>query len=309
MSALNRRRFLSIAAASAALPAMTLAATNAIPTAQWRGRAMGAATSMKLVGLDNAAAAPIFAAVEQELSRLEGIFSLYRTDSEIARLNRDGVLAAPSLDLLAVLSLSDQLNRASDGAFDPTIQPLWLAVATGKTGADLDHARGLVGWHALQFDAREVRFDRAGRGLTLNGVAQGFVTDRIARLLKSHGLHDVLIDMGEIAALGRDADGSDWAVGVASVDGTVVQRLQLRDRALATSAPMGTPIGTPIGGARTQGHIFTAQSSAPTRDLVSISAPNAALADGLSTSLCLLSDAKAQQMMQHFPQAKIEAIV
>ena len=133
-------------------------------------------------------------------------------------------------------------------------------------------------------------------------MAQGFVTDKISALLKTHGLRDVLVDMGEIAALGHDTDGSEWDVGVAGVDGAVVHQLQLSDRALATSAPLGTRIG--VDG--DQGHIFTATNGAATRNVVSVSAPSAALADGLSTTLCLLPEDEANSVMQHFPTAHLE---
>ena len=282
MSDLNRRRFLSIVAASVALPAM--AATSSV--AHWNGRAMGAKVSMKIAGVDDATAAPIFAAVEQELMRLEGIFSLYRTDSEITRLNLDGFLRAPAPEFLQVLSLCDRLHRASNGAFDPTIQPLWLAVAQGSDTATIEQARKLVGWKALHFDASDVRFDGAGRGLTLNGVAQGFVTDKIAALLKAHGLRDVLVDMGEIAALGHDVDGSEWTVGVAGV------------------ASVGVASVAGVDGDK--GHIFGASYDVALRKLVSVSAPSAALADGLSTTLCLLSEQDAKPVMSQFPTAQIE---
>ena len=121
MTRLNRRRFLTIAAASAAGPAgMALAATE---TATWSGIALGAPAQMKIAGMSASEAAPIFAAVEAELSRLEGIFSLYR-DSALTTLNRDGVLSAPAPELLDVLSLSDSITQASRGDFDPPRQPL-----------------------------------------------------------------------------------------------------------------------------------------------------------------------------------------
>uniref|UniRef100_UPI00356190D8 FAD:protein FMN transferase n=1 Tax=Shimia sp. TaxID=1954381 RepID=UPI00356190D8 len=225
MTSLSRRRFLSIAAASSALPAAAIAAQG--PVAAWRGRAMGAQVSMKIAGLTQADAAPVFVAVERELLRLEKIFSLYRTESEISRLNRDGVLARPSHELLELLSLSDRLHRASGGAFDPSIQPLWLAMAAGAGAEEIETARRAVGWQGLGFDAAEVRFERAGQGLTLNGIAQGYVTDRIVALLKARGLGDILVDMGEIAALGHGPDGDDWRVGVAADDGTLVRRLRM----------------------------------------------------------------------------------
>lgn len=295
MSVLTRRRFLSIAAASAATPALALDA----PVAMWKGRAMGAAVSMKLAGLDADAAAPVFAAVEQELVRLENIFSLYRTESQISRLNRDGGLKAPAPELLQVLSLSDRLHGASGGVFDPTIQPLWIAMAQGETGQKLDAARKLVGWDGVQFDTASVTLREKGQALTLNGIAQGFITDQIAALLKRHGMRDVLLDMGEVTALGSAPQGRDWKVGVIDANAQIVKRLQLRDRALSTSAPMGTALGE-------AGHILGPQGQAAQHELISVSAPNAAVADGLSTALCLVDAATGAALVDAFKGATLE---
>lgn len=293
MSILNRRRFLAIAAASAALPAYAAGAT----TSRWTGRALGGHVSMQLVGVDQDHAARVFSEVEAELSRLEGIFSLYRTDSEISRLNKTGVLMAPSQELLQVLGMAGTIHHASGGQFDPTVQPVWDALATG---ADVEGARTKVGWSRLHYDAQQIRIDGA---LTLNGIAQGAITDRIADLLKSKGLRDVLVDMGEIAALGKSADGNDWAVGVAAPNGDVVTRLSLSNRAVATSAPRATIVG------EGQGHILSPTDKAIPQQLVSISAPRAALADALSTAACLMSRNEAEQMVANFDSARIEALI
>ena len=287
MTKMNRRRFLTIAAASLALPKGALAAESAT----WRGQAMGAPTVMTLAGISATQAAPIFVRVEQELLRLEGIFSLYR-ESELVRLNSDARLAAPSAELLEVLSLSDGLWRASGGVFDPSVQPLWLA------RAGLSDRTGPMGWGNLRFDARKIEM-KPGMALTLNGIAQGYITDRIAALLQSEGLRDVLMDMGEVAAMGTRADGSVWRAGVATPEGEVVHRLTLRDRALATSAPTGTMVGK-------AGHIMNPNGTPPTRNLVAVSAPRAVLADGLSTALCLLPPAEGDALVARYPGAKIE---
>jgi len=44
------------------------------------------------------------------LRGLSAFFALYRTDSEIARLNRDGHIEFPSVDLLTVLSQCQVLS-------------------------------------------------------------------------------------------------------------------------------------------------------------------------------------------------------
>ena len=209
---LTRRRFLSISAAAVARPR----AAAARETARWAGVALGARAGMTLAGITPHDARPVFARLEAEIARLERIFSLYRDDSALVRLNRAGRLPAPPPELLEVLTLSDALHAASDGAFDPSVQPLWRALATG---GDAAAARAATGWHDVRFDEGGVRLLRSGMALTLNGIAQGYVTDRIAALLRSQGLRDVLVDIGEVAALGRGADGRAWRAGIATPAG------------------------------------------------------------------------------------------
>ncbi|MGR3761789.1 FAD:protein FMN transferase [Roseobacteraceae bacterium NS-SX3] len=300
MTPLTRRRFLTISASAAALGA------SAVPSqaANWRGVALGARASMRLEGISAQSAAPLFAAVEAELARLEGIFSLYRPESQLSVLNGDGRLQAPAPELLDLLSLCSALHGATGGAFDPSIQPLWAAVAQGAPKPALDRARVLSDWRGVRFDSAKVHFARPGMALTLNGVAQGAITDRIAALLRAQGYGNVLIDMGEIAALGSRAAGGGWRAGIAAPDGRVLQRVTLRDRALATSAPEGTRIGPDGAG----GHILHPQGHAPLHRLASVSAPSAAVADGLSTALCLLPEKAARQAVAQFPGARIELL-
>ena len=287
MTLLNRRRFLTITAAAFAVPAGAAA-----PAARWRGSALGAPASLTIAGMTAAEAAPLFAAVEAELSRLEDIFSLYRPQSEISRLNAAGRLTAPSPELLQVLSLCGSLHEASGGAFDPTVQSLW----TGGAPA--------AGWRSVSVSPAEVRLTGKDAALTLNGIAQGAVTDRIAALLRSHGLRDVLVDMGEVAALGSRAPGQPWRAGIGAPDGRIFERLTLSDRTLATSAPFAPLYAGQTG----RSHILPPDSSHRLRQqLVAVSAPAAAVADGLSTALCLLDEDAIQSALNRFTGARLEA--
>lgn len=301
----TRRRFLAISAAACALG--SAARAGAATETVWRGRALGAEASMRLAGLPRAEAAPILAAVEGELHRLEGIFSLYRDGSALRRLNASGRLADPPPELLEVLSLCDVLHRATEGAFDPTVQPLFaLAARAAQTGAPPSaaaraRARGAVGWDDVGFGAGQIRLFRPGAALTLNGIAQGFITDRIAAILRTRGLSDILVDMGEVVARGHGADGAPWTAGIADPSGAVVKRLTLADRAIATSAPRGTVLNG-------YGHIFDPETGTDARGaaLVTVSAPRAALADGLSTALCVMDRTTHTGTVAAFPGARLE---
>ena len=307
---ITRRRFLTV---SAAAGGVALAGPARAGTFRWRGRALGAEASITLSGLDRATATGIAQRIEAEISRLEGIFSLYRPDSEIRRLNGAGRIAQPSHEMLELLDLARLVNETTGGAFDPTVQPLWRlhAQAAGEdrapTPGEMRAARQATGWRHVQVGAGLIRFDRPGMALTLNGIAQGYIADRIAGLLRSRGLVDVLIDTGEIKALGRRADGEPWRAGIALPDGTPVARTMLSDRSLATSAPLATLLD-PRRGA---GHILDPRTGEPAARwrLASVSAPRAALADALSTAFCLMDRRAIDRALAYHPHATLEALV
>ncbi len=164
-----------------------------------------------------------------------------------------------------------------------------------RRGHDLEAAMALVGWHNVHFESSRITVGR-GQSLTFNGIAQGYITDKIAALLRGHGLSDVLVDMGEVMGLGNRPDGTPWKLGVAAPDGQILHRVELSDRALATSATHGTVLA---GGP----HILDPKGDGGQPVLVSVSAPSAALADGLSTALCLTDE--TQRVLSQFPKAEL----
>ncbi|KFE36562.1 FAD:protein FMN transferase [Thioclava atlantica] len=284
MARITRRRALLIAAAACALPTLG----RATPLAHWQGHALGAHAEIKLAGIASAEAAPLFAQIEAELDRLEAQFSLYRANSALARLNRDGRLDAPSPEMLELLSLARSVHHRTGGLFDPTIQPLFalharrFATGTIADAGEIAAARALVGFDRVEILPARIAFSHAGMALTLNGIAQGFITDRIVELLRREGLRDLLVDIGEIRALGARPGGDGWHVGLS--DGS---RLNLRNRAIASSSLVGTLVNPAAG----IGHIFN-----PARDTPAIwrSPPTAnvvhqraAVADAFSTAAVL----------------------
>lgn len=300
---LNRRRFILIGSAAALAAG---GARAAVPVREWRGIALGAEARLILAHPD---ADRMIAAALAELSRLEAIFSLYRTDSALARLNATGRLDLPPSELLEVLSLAGLVHEATGGLFDPTVQPLWQAHAVAGaahravTEEELAAGLALVGWGGVEVTSGQVALARQGMALTLNGIAQGYITDRVADRLRGLGLTDVLVEMGEIRALGHAPEGGPWPVKL--VDGTQVP---LSDRALASSAPRGTTFDAE----ERVGHIIdpkTGRSTQAPWSLVSVSAPQAAIADALSTAGCMMDDPAAlHAAAARFVGVKIEAM-
>ncbi len=298
----SRRRFLAMSAATIACPGLA----QAQPVYIWQGTALGARASLRLA---HPQAAAISAEVAAEISRLEDIFSLFRADSALSQLNRTGVLFAPPFELLGCLSLAGTVHAASGGRFDPTVQPLWALYAEAFAAGGLPDetarakAAGLVGWSRVQIDSNAISL-QPGMGLTLNGIAQGYIADRIADLLIARGLTDILIDTGEFRALGGHPDGRAWPVTLTS--GAAVP---LKARALATSAPLGTTFDQD----GQVGHILDPRFGRPMPSAwreISVSAGSAALADALSTAGCLFETRPVlDACLAGFEDVRLEASV
>ncbi|WP_237152828.1 FAD:protein FMN transferase [Oryzibacter oryziterrae] len=300
----SRRRFLKISAAflGGAVLASTGPASSALAIQQWSGQALGAHTTIRLAGASPETAAAAFAAVEAEVARLEGLFSLYRTDSLLARLNRDGSLAAPPADLLDLLTEARAAWRATGGLFDPTVQPLFDLYARHFSAPDadpagpardaLDRALDTIGFADVDFDEDAIRLRRPGMALTFNGIAQGFITDRIADLLRARGFANMLLDLGEIRASGSGRAGQGWPIRVETSD----IHLDLRDQAVATSRPLGTVLDAQ----GRFGHIFDPRRGFVATEIAqaTVIAPRAAEADALSTAAALMPRTRLDRLQR-----------
>ncbi|MCK4860581.1 MAG: FAD:protein FMN transferase [Rhodobacteraceae bacterium] len=286
----TRRRFLSIVAGAVALP--VIGARASANVAQWHGIALGAEAQ---IILDHPDADRLIASAVAEIKRLESIFSLYQTDSQLTRLNRDSVLENPAFEMIELLSICSALNARTSGAFDPTVQTLWStyaeAYATGVApdAGSIEKAMSVTGWRHVQYSAQRISFDRAGVRLTLNGIAQGFIADKVTNLLRDNGVSNVLVNTGEIVASGTAPSGDEWRVKLGSDDG---QRVSLQNAAIATSAPLGTTFD--VNGK--VGHILDPRTGYPggVWSGVSVVASSAAEADGLSTAFCLMSESEIE---------------
>ena len=312
----TRRRFVAIAAAAAGLPFAALrAGAETAHLHRWSGIALGAAAEIVLYDTDATRARRLIARCVEEIDRLEDVFSLYRPESAIRRLNRDGYLKAPPLELVALLAEARSFSERTEGAFDVTVQPLWHLYAAHFARPDADprgpaeaeHARAqaLVDYRAVEIEPGEVRFARPGMAITLNGIAQGYITDRVATLLQDAGMGDVLLDIGEVRALGRHPDGRPWSVGIrrAAEPETIARTLTLSDRAVATSAGIAS-VFEPSG---RHHHLFDPATGRPARAAgqVSVIAPRATVADALSTALAVSSPAQAAAFAARFPEIEV----
>jgi len=318
MTAISRRRAISIfgaAAGVAAVPALAASRAQAAEMYEWQGVALGAPARITLSHPDKAEAERLFALCAAEIERLELEFSLHRGDSALTRLNRDGALVAPSLDMVRLLSDAKQYAALTDGAFDVTVQPLWQLYSDHFSGNPGDlvgpaedavvAARALVDYRELDISPEKIAFTMPGMAATLNGIAQGYVTDRVAELLRANGIESVLVDLGETRAVGEHPDARPWAIGLADPfdPGNYGEVVELVDRALATSGGYGTRFSAD----GRHHHLFhpATGKSANHNASVSVLAAHATTADALSTALFVAPIEVTERVVEELPEVEV----
>jgi len=315
--AMTRRRAIRIFAAAAGLPLMIAAVRASAPRPQlfrWQGQVLDDVAELTLWHSDAALCRRTISKVRVEIARYERIFSLYRPDSEIARLNAAGELRHPAPELRALIEESQRFGILSGGAFDISVQPLWRLyeahfwsqthVVADIVARAQETARGLVDFRRIETGASRIAFAVEGMGITLNSVAQGFITDAVTEILRNEGFEQAVVDLGEFRTLGIHPDGHPWRIGIrnAPVTSGAGRLVELADTALAVAGGYGT-IFEPSGRFH---HIFEPQSGASANRLAdaAVTAPRATTATALAVALCVLGEESAHALLQACPGAR-----
>ena len=198
------------------------------------------------------------------------------------------------------------------------MQPLWRlyqshfeatdADPSGPAQAALDAALSRVGHQQLRVSPDRILLARRGMAVTLNGIAQGYLTDRVVELLRAGGVAQTLVDLGEARALGLHPSGRPWRAVLddPAAPGHVWGRLDLTDRALATSGDGGFVFDA--AGRFT--HLLDPRTGrSPRRHrAVSVLAPEATMADALSTAFALIPETGIAAMLPGLPGVDVHLL-
>jgi len=298
-SPVSRRRCLGILGSSVALPIAGAAspvfgASRALKKITWTGRALGADADITLYTDDEVHARETLGVMVGEIKRLEQYFSLFKENSLIQELNRGGFLNNPPDEFHELLSVALDLAEKSGGRFDPTVQPLFMALkACARQGspqpwdddAGVRRARRLINYKNLECCRTRISFAERGMGITLNGIAQGYITDRAVGILKNAGFAHTLVNFGEYSALQPKPGTDGWRIqlGDARRKSAVLPVWNISNSALAAS----TNSGYVFDGSGGLHHMLDPHSGSSARywQEIYVEAPDATLADAASTAL------------------------
>jgi len=252
---------------------------------------------------DNAAS--LRAAAEEaltEIERIESRLSLFRPDSEIARVNafaaREPVRVSP--EVFNLLAHAQRLSTETGGAFDITMAPLlrcWglLGKSDGHVPNvdELNAARAICGMNLVALDRASftVRFARDGVMIDLGAIGKGYAVEKAAEILRDDGVTSALIHGGtsSVYAIGTPVETGAWRIAIdhpsAATSATnPLATALLRDESISISAISGKSF---VANGRTFGHVIDPRTgeTASRALLAAVVLPSATETDALSTAL------------------------
>jgi len=302
----SRRKFLSISASSIAL-ALTPNILNANEKQEkisWSGEALGAQSNMTLFHKSPTFAKETLNICIKEIKRLENIFSLFIPSSSISKLNKNGILKNPPKELVEVLIFANKISKQTNGAFDVTVQPLWLAYSKyfnkkDKLQKAIIKAKKLISYKNIHINKEEISFKKENMKITLNAIAQGYITDKITNILRQKGFTNVLVDLGEFNSIGGHDKNRDWNISTPYLKN--ISYLKLNNEAMASSGGYGTQFN------KKYHHLFdtSTASSANYVKSCTVKANNAMLADAISTAVCVMPKNRSIELMNKYPHIEI----
>lgn len=237
---------------------------------------------------------------EQEIRRLEALFSVTVSDSGISQLNENaGSLPVDiSDDTHAVLTKALEFTKLTDGAFNMNISPIvqaWgFATDEGNrvpTDTEIEALMPLTVSNGLVLEDDTAYLQEVGMSVDLGGIAKGYTADRIVALLEDAGVTNGWISLGgNLYMLGTKTDGALWELAVQNpLDSTdYVGMISISDASVVTSGGYQRYFEED---GKTYHHIIDGATGYPAESgllSVTIISENSTKADALSTALYVM---------------------
>ncbi len=163
---------------------------------------------------------PLNDSVQRVFSLVDSSASVFNPKSLVTALNQNKTNRVDSL-IARMYNTALTVNKATRGAYDPTVMPLVNAWGFGfksgrlPTQRDLDSLLAFVGLEKTRLHGLTLIKDNPNVQFDFSSIAKGLACDEIARMLERNGVVNYMVEIGgEIACRGVNAQGKPWHVSV-----------------------------------------------------------------------------------------------
>jgi thiamine biosynthesis lipoprotein len=272
--------------------------------------AMGTFVSMTLIHPSKDEAQEAMELAFVEIDRLSHLLSRFDGATPISALNREGTLRDIPPEVLGLIRKSMGYYQLTGGAFDVTVKPVVDLFAARfsdpKTGfpsqSEMRHVLNCVGSDKILMEQKTIRFLKPDMGITLDGIAKGYIVDRASEILRKRQIANHLINAGgDIRALGRREDGEPWVIAVEDPKkrSQYPDKIRLSDGAIATSGNYEVYFDRE----KMYHHIIDPKTGRSPRysASVSVTAPTAMDADALATGVFVMKPEQGVRFIDTLP--------
>ena len=249
--------------------------------------------------------------IEAELKKVDADFSMFNSQSLVARLNK-GENPELSSDFIDVFKLARQVSEDTDGAFDITVAPLVNAWGFGfkneqmPTKEQVDSLRQLIGYQHVILKDKTITMQKPGMMLDFSAIAKGYGVDVVARLLERHDIKNYMVEIGgEITTRGINPERVPWRIGVNKPNEDALNEshelqtiLNVTDKAMATS---GNYRNFYVKGGKKYAHTIDPKTGYPVQHTLlsaTVLTDRCAKADAYATSFMVLGMDGAKQILE-----------
>ncbi|WP_265856513.1 FAD:protein FMN transferase [Pedobacter sandarakinus] len=164
--------------------------------------------------------------IDNLLNKIDASMSLYKPGSLINQFNTGTEQLHADLYLSAVLKRSIEINQDTKGLFDVTVAPLVQAWGFGPKATDNEPSKTTIssimqciGMQHLSLKNDILYKSKPCIQIDLNGIAQGYSVDLLAKLIADRGIDSYLVELGgELRIAGPKPDGSPMKIGIEGPD-------------------------------------------------------------------------------------------
>ncbi|MGH7908532.1 MAG: FAD:protein FMN transferase, partial [Thermodesulfobacteriota bacterium] len=245
-----------------------------------------------------------------EVKRLDDIFSNYKNNSVLSRVNSfagDGRISVPP-EFIELTSRAIFFSGLTDGAFDITVgkaNEIWR-VSEEKNlmpnHDEIESAQDCIGFGKLDLYPQEKQIELKSPCLSLDfgGIGKGYALDRAVKILRLHGIKRGIVKFGGNIYAMKPSPGEDgWDVGIRHPrdEDEVLTILKVEDLAVSTSGDYERYFE--VNGRRFS-HIIDPRDGLPVEFVPSVTviANNGTDADALSTALSVMKPDKAIKFIE-----------
>jgi thiamine biosynthesis lipoprotein len=253
--------------------------------------------------------------INAELAKVDESLSPFNKNSIITAVNQNQDVKVNDM-FQDVFYLAMQISKETEGAFDITVAPLVNAWGFGfkngiePTSEQVDSLMQIIGYQKVSLSSGKITKTDDRVMLDCSAIAKGYGTDVVARLLRSKGIKNFMVEIGgEIVTSGVNAENEPWRVGISKpvedpmgTDNGVQSIVKITDKAMATS---GNYRNFYYKDGKRYAHTIDPKTGYPVQHSIlsaTVFAKSCAVADAYATSFMVMGIEKAQQLLEQHPE-------